>query len=105
MLKDSLSPTFRALADPTRRWYLECLRGGDARLIELREVSPLGPSAVLHHLRVLEDCGLLHSTKEGPTRMYSLAPEGLREAQAWLREIRIWQTPRCLPHDSGRPAF
>lgn len=105
MRKDSLSPTFRALADPTRRWYLECLRGGDVRLIEFREIFPLGPSAVLHHLRVLEDCGLLRSRKEGPMRVYSLLPEGLREAQAWLREIRIRETQRCLPHDWGRPGF
>lgn len=105
MRKDSLSPTFRALADPTRRWYLEALRGGDLRLIEFREISPFGPSSVLHHLRILEDCGLLRSQKEGTMRIYSLLPEGLREAQAWLREIRIWETQRCLPHDWGRPGF
>ena len=105
MRKDSLSPTFRALADPTRRWYLEALRGGDVRLIEFREIFPLGPSAVLHHLRILEDCGLLRSRKEGPMRLYSLLPEGLREAQTWLREIRIGETHRCLPHDWGRPGF
>lgn len=38
-------------------------------------------------------------------RIYSLLPEGLREAQAWLREIRIWETQRYLPHDWGRPGF
>ena len=88
MLKDILSPKFRALADPTRRWYLQALQDGDVRLIEFKNIFPLGPSAVHHHLRVLEESGLLRSWKEGPERLYSLLPEGLNEAAAWLQCIR-----------------
>ena len=107
MLKDTLSPKFRALADPTRRWYLECLQDGDIRLLQFQEIFPLGPSAVLYHLRVLEEGGLLRSRKEGAMRIYSLLPEGLREAEAWLRGVwlRHPATQRRLPHDWGRPGF
>ena len=80
-----MDPVFRALADPTRRWYLECLLEGDVRLVEFRELFPIRQSTVIHHLRVLEASGLLVSRKEGPMRLYSLRPEGLREAAKWLR--------------------
>ena len=87
MLRDTLGPTFRALADPTRRWYLECLLDGDVRLREFAEIFPLSQPTVIHHLRVLEECGLLHSRKEGPKRLYSLRPEKLEEAERWMRRF------------------
>ena len=107
MLKDTLSPTFRALADPTRRWYLECLQDGDVRLLEFREIFPLSVQTVIHHLRVLETSRLLRSRKEGAMRLYSLLPEGLKEAEVWLRGIRSANPviKRHLPHDWGRPGF
>lgn len=89
MLSLTLGPTFRALADPTRRWFVEALLDGDVRLRELAEIFPLSQPTVLYHLRVLEECGLLHSRKEGPMRLYNLRPERLEEAQAWLRKL-LW---------------
>ena len=88
MLKDTLSPKFRALADPTRRWYLQALQDGDVRLLEFQDIFSLRPSVVLYHLRVLEESGLLRSRKEGPERLYTLLPEGFKEAAAWLQHIR-----------------
>jgi DNA-binding transcriptional ArsR family regulator len=85
VLRDTLGPTFRALADPTRRWYLECLLDGNVRLREFCEIFPLSAQTVIHHLRVLEECGLLLSRKQGPMRLYTLRPEGLKEAESWLR--------------------
>jgi len=97
--KDTLSPKFRALADPTRRNFLECLRDGDVRLLEFYEIFPLSAPTVIHHLRVLEEGGLLRSRKEGPMRLYGLLPEGLREAETWLRRcwLRDPGAQRCLP--------
>lgn len=102
MLSRTLGPTFRALADPTRRWFIEALLGGDVRLLEFAEISELTLPTVIHHLRVLEECGLLRSCKEGPMRLYSIRPEGLREAEAWMRRI-LWSRYRSslgsLPED------
>ena len=88
MPEDTLSPKFRALADPKRRYFLECLRDGDARLFEFYEMFALSVPTVIHHLRVLEEGGLICSQKDGPMRIYSLVPEGLKEAETWLR--RCW---------------
>jgi DNA-binding transcriptional ArsR family regulator len=41
----------------------------------------------MHHLRVLEECGLVRSEKVGTVRTYSLRPEGFQEAEKWLRRI------------------
>jgi len=88
VLKDTLTPKFRALADPTRRWYLQALQDGEVRLVEFQNIFPLGPAAVLYHLRVLEESGLLRSWKEGPERLYSLLPEGFKEAADWVQRLR-----------------
>jgi DNA-binding transcriptional ArsR family regulator len=80
----ALSHTFAALADPTRRALL-------ARLGELAEPFPMSLPAVMKHLDVLSDAGLVKRTKQGRTVSCSLAPEPMREAMDWLaRYQRFW---------------
>lgn len=90
-LSPTLGPTFRALSDPTRRYYLECMLDGQMRLLEFYQLFPIRESTVIHHLRVLERSGLLLSRKHGPMRLYTLRPERLEEADKWLR----WLAARC----------
>lgn len=88
MLNDALvCSVFRALGDPTRLWFIEALQSGDVRLSELAEIFPISQPTVLHHLRVLEACGLLTTRKCGPMRLYSFRPEGLREASRRLQHL------------------
>lgn len=48
------------------------------------------PSFV-QHLRLLEDSGLVQSTKTGRVRTYRLAPKRLRIAEDWLtRQRSLW---------------
>jgi DNA-binding transcriptional ArsR family regulator len=106
VLSLTLGPVFKALADPTRRWFVEAMLDGHVRLLEFAEMFPLSLPTVLYHLRVLEECGLLRSRKEGEMRLYSLRPEGLLEAEAWLRQI-LWSRYRprlgSLPEDWRLP--
>lgn len=90
-LSPTLGPTFRALSDPKRRWYLQCLLDGEMRVLQFAEIFPIQLPSVLHHLRVLEKCGLVRSRKEGTVRLYSLRAERLEEADQWLR----WLAARC----------
>ena len=47
----------------------------------------------MQHLKVLEDAGLISSSKQGRTRICELQPDSLRQAQAWLEAQRqIWVT-------------
>lgn len=47
-LSPTLGPTFRALSDPQRRYYLECLLDGEMRLLEFCEQFPIRESTVFH---------------------------------------------------------
>ncbi len=87
---------FRALADPRRLWYVEGLLDGDVRFGEFAEVFTVSQSTVIHHLKVLEECGLLLSRKEGRLRLYTLRPEGLKQAYDWMQRI-VWKAYRAPP--------
>jgi len=87
VFNEHLCPVFRALADPRRLWYIEALLDGDVRLRQFAELFPLSQPTVIHHLKVLDESGLLLSRKEGRTRLYTLQPEGLKQAHDWMARI------------------
>lgn len=83
---------FRALADPTRRHVLERLSRSPASVSELAAPYKMALPSFLAHLRVLEDCGLVSSRKQGRVRTYRLAPERLKLAEDWLgRQRTMWE--------------
>jgi DNA-binding transcriptional ArsR family regulator len=87
-----LSGVFRALADPTRRAVLERLSRGPAAVSELAQPFGMALPSFSQHLGVLEDCGLVHSSKVGRVRTYRLAPQPLRRAESWLAGQRaLWE--------------
>ena len=61
-----LSKVYAALGDEHRqRILLTFERGERLNIGQIVAVSPLGRTAVTHHLRVLRDAGILQSAKEG----------------------------------------
>jgi len=89
---DRIDAVFKALADPTRRKVIERLVSAPASTSELAEPFQMALPSFLQHLRVLEDAGLVTSTKEGRTRTYRLSPAGLESAQGWLADQRrLWE--------------
>ena len=56
---DTLSITFAALADPTRRAILARLATGEATVNELAKPFEITLQAVSKHLKVLERAGLI----------------------------------------------
>jgi DNA-binding transcriptional ArsR family regulator len=86
MPTDSLSRTFAALADPTRRSILARLAEGEATVNELAEPFPFSLPAISRHLKVLEGAGLIVRTREAQWRPAQLRPEPLDDAMAWMRE-------------------
>jgi DNA-binding transcriptional ArsR family regulator len=86
-----LSRVFQALTDPTRRAVLQRLAGGPAAMSELAEPFHMALPSFSQHLDVLEDCGLVRSSKEGRVRTYQLAPQPLKAAEGWLAKQRgLW---------------
>lgn len=94
MLNDSLllDRAFQALADPARRDMLERLAQGPATVSELGRPLPMSLPAVLQHLKVLEESGLVRSTKQGRIRTCHIEPGAFTAAHAWIAEQRaIWE--------------
>jgi DNA-binding transcriptional ArsR family regulator len=84
------------LGDPVRRRILEVLAGGEHSAGALADVigTEFGISqpAVSQHLRVLREQGLARVRVDGARRLYAVAPEALREADAWLDQFRgFWE--------------
>lgn len=75
---------FEALGDATRRAVLEQLREQPRAVGEIAARLPVSRPAVSRHLRVLTEAGLVRATAVGRTRLYSVAPAGLRNLQLWL---------------------
>ncbi len=88
----ALDALFRGLADPTRRFILERLSYGDASVSLLAEPLPMSVAAVLQHLQVLEETGLIHTEKVGRVRTCRLEPQALRLLDQWVRRQRsLWE--------------
>jgi DNA-binding transcriptional ArsR family regulator len=88
MTQDSLSTTFAALADPTRRAILARLALRDASVTELAEPFRMSMPAVSKHLKVLERAGLIVRGREAQWRPCRLQPAPLKDVAEWLEEYR-----------------
>ncbi|PZR08918.1 MAG: transcriptional regulator [Archangium gephyra] len=90
MLKQSdVDRVFAALSDSTRRAMIEALSNGPASVSALAEPLRISLAAVVQHLQVLEDCGIVKTEKLGRVRSCRLEPAGLRVAEQWISERRL----------------
>lgn len=89
---DDDSRVIAALADPGRRALLDALRARDGQTVGELEpaLAHLGRHAVLKHLGVLQDAGLIVTHKSGRTRLCYLNPVPLVGlARRWLDDFAL----------------
>jgi len=92
MATDTLSLTFAALADPTRRAVLARLAEGGATVNELAAPFDISLQAVSKDLMVLEAAGLISRGREAQYRPCQFEPAPLEAATDWITENRqIWK--------------
>ena len=92
MSAEPIDSIFKALSDPTRRRVLERLSRSAASVSELAEPFDMALPSFVQHLRVLEDSGLVSSTKTGRVRTYKLDAAQLHTAEDWLaRQRSLWE--------------
>jgi DNA-binding transcriptional ArsR family regulator len=90
--RDPLDRVFRALADPGRRLMLDRLSRGSASVSELAAPLDMSLAAVVQHVQVLVDSGLINSEKVGRVRTCRLQSPVLRAAEGWISERRrTWE--------------
>ncbi|MYD54018.1 MAG: winged helix-turn-helix transcriptional regulator [Chloroflexi bacterium] len=92
--RDSLSATFAALADPTRRAILTTLADGEASVTALAEPFEMTLPAVSKHLKVLERAGLIERSSRAQWRPCRLSPEPLKDVSDWVERYREFWEPR-----------
>ena len=85
---DSLSITFAALADPTRRAILARLAHGETSVAELSKPFAMSAPAVTKHLKVLQRAGLVRQGRQAQWRPCQLQAAPLREAADWVAHYR-----------------
>ena len=87
--RPGLDQMFQALADPTRRAIVERLSRGPASVSELARPLPMSLPAVVQHLQVLEQSGLVRTEKLGRVRTCSLEIGALSLAEQWINDRRL----------------
>ncbi|MDP2376841.1 helix-turn-helix transcriptional regulator [Reyranella sp.] len=87
-----LDRTFAALADPTRRALLARLdEQGGVSVSDLARPFPVSLPAIMKHLDVLSDAGLVTRKKVGRTVTCQLKAEPMEQAMNWLAKYeRYW---------------
>ena len=89
---DTLSATFAALADPTRRAILARLMSGECSVTQLSEPFDMSMPAISKHLKVLERAGLIARGREAQWRPCRLDAGPLKEIDDWLEHYRqFWE--------------
>jgi len=86
----SLDSTFAALGDATRRTILTTLQRGQASVTELSRPHKISMPAIMKHLRVLEQAGLVSQEKIGRVRMCRLSVAPMQAAADWLSLYRVF---------------
>ena len=84
---------FQALSDPTRLAVVAQLARGPSSMTALYRPFDMALPSFSQHLKVLEECGMVRSSKSGRVRTYELQPKALEAAEHWLNvHRRRWET-------------
>jgi DNA-binding transcriptional ArsR family regulator len=87
-----LDRVFHALADPARRSMLERLTRGPASVSELAQPLAMSLPAVVQHIAVLEESGLVRTQKIGRVRTCHIEAGSLQRAEQWINDRRTqWE--------------
>jgi len=90
--KPDIDRVFHALGDPTRRAIMENLSQGPLSVSRLAEPLDMSLAAVVQHLQVLEESGLVQTEKAGRVRTCRIEPAGLSAAEQWIADRRsTWE--------------
>src|SRR6476661_4666785 len=90
-MKDRLSVSLFALADPTRRAILARLATGEASVTELAKPFGMSQPAISRHLKVLENAGLIETRQSAQERLRRLKPGALDEVALCIQKLRgLW---------------
>ncbi len=90
--KVDIDRVFHALGDPTRREIVDRLSEGPLSVSRLATPLDITLTAVIQHLQVLEESGLVQTEKIGRVRTCRLDMTGFSVVQEWIGDRRsTWE--------------
>lgn len=90
--KVKINRVFHALGDPSRRAIVERLSEGPVSVSQLAKPLGITLAAVVQHVQVLQESGLVSTKKAGRVRTCRLEPEGLSVVERWINDRRsLWE--------------
>jgi len=90
--KVNIDRVFHALGDPTRRAILDMLSERPHSVSRLAAPLDITLTAVVQHLQVLEESGLVHTEKVGRVRTCRIDTAGFSVLEQWIADHRsTWE--------------
>jgi len=86
--KPDIGQIFHALGDASRRAIVERLSEGPISVSRLAAPLDITLAAVIQHLQILEESGLVQTEKSGRVRTCSIQPAGFSVAEQWIGQCR-----------------
>lgn len=87
MTREEVSVICKAMSDANRLKVIEMLTKGEKCGCELLDELQVTQPTLSHHMKVLGDCGLTNSRKEGKWNYYSINCEKFKEYKAYISSI------------------
>ena len=94
-LNKEMDTVFQALSDATRREILRRVAQSSSAGLSAGEIAKpfldtMSLPAVSKHLKVLRNAGILEDRRVGKSKVYSLRPKPLAQAEKHLSELRVF---------------
>ena len=89
----------KALSDPNRLEIIDLLSCGEKCACDILESFKFTQPTLSHHMKVLMDCGLVESRKDGTWNLYKLNKTSANRLVLFLMDM-ITETEEC---DSNKP--
>jgi DNA-binding transcriptional ArsR family regulator len=90
--KATIDRVFHALGDPTRRAIVVKLSRGPQSVSRLAVPLAITLTAVVQHLQILEESGLVRTEKMGRVRTCRIESAGFSAVEEWIKECRsMWE--------------
>jgi DNA-binding transcriptional ArsR family regulator len=91
-MSQRLDATFFALSDATRRAILLKLAQGAATVTELTDSFEISQPAISRHLKVLENAGLIHRSRDAQRRPATVDTQPIADVAMWIERYQeVWE--------------
>ena len=87
---------FRALSDENRIRILKQLRTGEKCGCQLLEELKITQPTLSHHMKILCDCGIVRSRREGKWMHYTIDCDGIKTVRSLMQSLLL---PENIPDD------